>query len=90
MALDEEEQALVGRLAQTIVARGMTVPAVLFLEMSRPLAFVASQAMVFFAPMVGVLFPLRDYERLSLLLERREGVAELIAAIEAQEESTAD
>lgn len=85
--LDEEERALVERLADAVVRRGMTVPAVLFLEMSRPLSFVTSQAMVFFAPMVGVLFPLTDYERVSLLLERREGVAQLIAAIEARDES---
>ena len=81
--LDPEEDAVVDRLARAVVSRGLVAPAILFLESVRPLNFVASQAMVFFAPMVGLLFSRRDYDTLARLLERRSAIEHIVSRIEA-------
>jgi len=65
----------------------MTVPAIFFLESMKPLSFVGSQAMHFFEPMVHAFFPVRDYERFALLMERRENLEALLVKIEARDDT---
>jgi phenylacetate-coenzyme A ligase PaaK-like adenylate-forming protein len=65
----------------------MTVPAIFFLESVKPLSFVGSQALHFFEPMVNAFFQVRDYERFSLLMERRENLEVLLVKIEAKDEA---
>jgi len=61
----------------------MATPAVLFLQSVQPLNAIGSQAMVFLRPFVaGVFFSPSQYDRLSTILERREGISALIDAIE--------
>ncbi len=83
VVLAEEERALIDRLARRVVELHMEVPAILALESAKPLSFVASQALVFFEPMVQSLFSFPEYRRVTRLLERRETVEFLIQAIEA-------
>ena len=47
-SLPEEEDAVLDKLARKVVARRMAVPAILFLESTKPLNFIASQVLVFF------------------------------------------
>ena len=75
---------LIDRLADRVAELHMEIPAILTLEGAKPLSFLASQAMVFFEPMVQPLFSFSDYRRLTRLLERREAVESLIQAIEAR------
>lgn len=82
-----DEAALLDRLAKQVVDRRMTAPAVFFLESVRPMNFVASQAMLFFAPMVRAFFSTADYDRLQTILERRECVDWLVDRIEAEAEA---
>ena len=44
---------LIGRLAGWITARGLESPAILFFEMSRPLALLGSQALLVLQPLLG-------------------------------------
>lgn len=78
----EQRDTLIEELAQKIHARGMSAPAVLFLEMHRPLAFVASQSLImgsgFLAPLLGLEYT----QRLVKLLESRENIVRLIDRIE--------
>ena len=83
-ALPPEDQALFDRLARWLVERRLETPALLFLESSRPLSFVGSQAMHFFQPLASVLFATRDYERLARLLEDRDNFEILLATIERE------
>ncbi len=76
--LDEQELALVEKLADFVIKRGMAEPALIFLESMRPLNFIGSQAMVFFKPIVTTFFSLKDYERLTQILEKRESIDILI------------
>jgi hypothetical protein len=81
----EKLDCLVDTVARSIVDRGLEAAAVLFLEMNRPLSFIASQsllvAMPFFAPFVGAQRMadfskvLRDRENVELLIRRIEDMA---------------
>jgi len=79
----EEEAALVNRLARVVVRRGLTAPALIALECSRNLNFLASQVLMFFAPMVQLLFDSREYTVFTAFLERRGSIEYMCQRIEA-------
>jgi hypothetical protein len=81
--LTEADRELLRRLALAIVVRRMGAPAVLFLQSLRPLNYIGSQAMIFLRPFLTPLFNREQYERLRAILERRQGLAALIDAIES-------
>ena len=81
----DEDRELLDRLARKVVARKMTMPAVLFLQSVRPLNAIGSQAMVFLRPFLTGLFKPDEYDRTAAILERREGIGALVDAIEAAE-----
>lgn len=83
--LSEEEDKLLERFAEAIVKRGLVAPAILFLESVRPLNFVASQSMLFFAPLVGAIFPRHEWEVLQGLLERRSSIEHIVSRIEKKD-----
>jgi hypothetical protein len=60
----------------------MNVPAVTFLEMSRPFNRVASQALVFFQPVASVALTGEDYNRFAQFLEKSGSVDYLCRRIE--------
>ena len=80
--LSEKEADLLDRLAQAIVKRRMAAPTCLFLESLRPLNFIGSQALHFFAPFVKALVEGKDYDTLTRLLERRAGIDGLLERVE--------
>ena len=82
--LTSADIALLERAADAIVRRGMATPAVLFLESVGPMNFLGSQALHFLTPILDVVFPQRDVERVACLLERRDTLARLVALIEAR------
>jgi len=82
-----KDAAFIERLADEIAARNLAVPAIVALESAKPLTFVASQALVFFDPIVRLFLDIKDYRRYIELLEDRENVEELILAVEAREEA---
>ena len=81
--LGEADRELLRRLALAIVARRMSMPALLFLQSVRPLNYVGSQALTFLRPFLTTLFKTADYDRLAAILERREGIGALVEGIEA-------
>jgi len=82
----EEEDRLIGNIAKTIVDYGLEAPAIIFLEATRPLAFIASQlAIVFLSPFQWLLqFEAPKY---SGLFMKRENVGRLIERIEGLSDS---
>ncbi|MFZ1684594.1 MAG: hypothetical protein WAU88_10750 [Candidatus Zixiibacteriota bacterium] len=79
----DEENRVLDKLAGKVVEKGMTVPAIIFLESVKPLNFIGSQAMVFFEPMVQTLFNTHDYDIVRQALEKRETIENLLLKIEA-------
>ncbi|HEY3198098.1 MAG TPA: hypothetical protein VGJ57_08790 [Nitrospirales bacterium] len=83
--LSPADLALLERVADAIVQRGMAAPAVLFLESLGPMNFLGSQALHFLTPILSVVFAQREVERVALLLERRDILSRLSVLIDARE-----
>ncbi len=83
MALDARRRAqLLDDLTRRIEQMGMTAPAILFLETYKPLAFLGAQFLWFAQPFLNLGFNQADVRDLTLLVEDRAGVEELIARLE--------
>jgi hypothetical protein len=81
-ALAAEDLVLLERVAARVVELRLEVPAILTLESVRPVSFVASQAMIFFQPLVQALLRFSDYQRFAALAERRDALETLTVLIE--------
>jgi hypothetical protein len=77
-----EDQVLIGKVAERLVRMRMSVPAIFFLESSKPLAFVGGQLLIFLEPFVQTLFNFAQYQRFALLMEDRDNWEALIRKIE--------
>ena len=60
----------------------MTTPALLFIEMSRPLNYLGAQALHFFDPIVSVLVDTTGYRHFAEFLEQRGSLEHLCRRIE--------
>lgn len=54
--VDRQEQ-MIDRLVNWILVKGLSAPAVLFLEASKPLSFIGSQVLLLLQPMLGYIGP---------------------------------
>ncbi len=84
---DRDAMALISKLADFVVKRNMSVPAIMFLESVRPLNYVGSQTMVFFKPILSRFFTRDEYDKLATILENREVIDLLIKEIEQKSEA---
>ncbi len=78
---EEMREELVEFVAREIQLRGMTGPAVMFLEASRPYRPLGSQAMLFFDPVLRELFG-EDLVEVQRLLADETGIEQLIERLE--------
>lgn len=79
---DERRGEVIDAIARKIVGRRLETPAVLFLDMHKPLSFIASQAMLVGLPFLGMFFGAQPVADISKLLKDRENVEALIERIE--------
>ncbi len=82
---EDEQHALLEKLAQWIVRRNLTTPAILFLETGKPLNFLGSQLLIAFSPFVQAFFKGDRYHKIALILEKDENVELLLQLIEQSE-----
>jgi len=78
----ERRDQLIYMVADQVVKRGLETPATFFVEMNRPLSFIGGQALVFFAPILGVVFNQQTIEEFARLMEDRKNVDRLLDKIE--------
>ena len=76
------EQDILSKFAYRIVDKGMTVPALFFLESTKYVSFIGSQVMVFFGPIMTSFINSEKYYNFSELLEDRDNVEYLLNEIE--------
>jgi len=76
-----EEEELLNKLANYISKLGMEAPAIIFLEMLKPISVLASQTTLYTAAPVLELFGIRGY-RYTKLFSKRDSVERLIEKIE--------
>ena len=80
--LADEQREWLDRIAQAVVRRGMTGPAILLLESVKPLNFVGAQALLFFKPVISMLFAPERCDEVAALLEKRQSLEILMQMIE--------
>ncbi len=73
--LGPDDLALLDRFARLLAERGLVTPAIFLVESMAPLGFLGSQLVHALLPIMGMVAPLDDIERLARLLERREAPA---------------
>jgi hypothetical protein len=78
----EERDKLIDELARKIVGRRLETPAIMFLEMHKPVAFLASQSMIAVSPFLVPLFGPEGVRKYAQLFGTRENVELLIRRIE--------
>ena len=80
-----EDRQFLEKLAEMIVKRGLSTPAVFLLESFKPFNFIGQQVAVFLDPLVKLFVKLEDYPRVVKLLEDRESLEYLLVYIEEKE-----
>jgi hypothetical protein len=70
----ETQKAVVDRLCRQVVERGLATPALVFLESVRPLNYVSSQTLHFFAPIISAIADAKACRDLADFLEHRGSV----------------
>jgi len=86
--LTAQEQEWLDGIGLKIAERTLCTPAILFLESTKPLHFVAGQAARFLDPLFSMVVPGDKLERLARILEKRSGAEFLIRSIEKHERKT--
>jgi hypothetical protein len=78
----QELEALVEKIARGIVAKRMEVPAVLFLEMHKPLSFVTGQGLLMTSPFIAPFVGFDNVSAAAEFLNNRANIERLICRIE--------
>jgi hypothetical protein len=81
----QPERAVVEAVCIEIVRRRLSTPALLMLEMSRPLNYVSAQLLTFFQPFLALVGDTGAYDHFTRFLERRGSVDYIVTRIEALE-----
>ena len=83
---EEEDRRLIDAVAARVVRMGLAVPAIFFLESTKPLSYVGSQALVFLEPFVKSILTVASYDHFVALLEDRSNIEKLLRRIEDMDE----
>ncbi|MEJ5307611.1 MAG: hypothetical protein WHT27_04875 [candidate division WOR-3 bacterium] len=81
----ERKEEILKKIAESIVKRGLTAPAIMFLESIKPMNFISAQIMIFLEPIILTFFNISEYREASLIFEERDSVEKLIKYIEEVE-----
>jgi hypothetical protein len=79
---EEERERIIEKAAREIVRRGLATPALIFIEMAKPINFLGSQLLVAIDPFISSILSSGDYRKFSILMEDDENVERLLQAIE--------
>lgn len=74
--------AILEKFAISVTAKKLETPAILFLEMMRPLNFIGSQFTYAVLPMAGLFADERELEEVARALEHRSAIDHLVERIE--------
>jgi hypothetical protein len=82
IAIEESNQQLIDSLACRLGRWRLALPAMLFLEVARPLSFVASQGLLLCQPLLSFFYPEPRIAGYANLLADRENIDHLLARLE--------
>ena len=75
------DQKIISNLAQEIVNRGMSVPAIFFLESTKYISFIGSQFLVFLGPIATCFINNQTYYDFTKILEKKSNIEFLLNEI---------
>jgi len=78
-------EALLDQIAAAVVRRGFATPAVFFLELNRPLAFLAGQATHVLAPFLAPLVGIAKMQEVARVLNDPRSIDRLLERIDRHE-----
>jgi hypothetical protein len=81
--VQEQSEQLLDRLTQLIEGRGLTLPALLLLQATRPLSFIASQGLLLCEPVLSFFYESPRIAEYADLLADRANIDRLVARLEA-------
>ena len=82
--MNDKEKKIMDSYAKKVTDKGMSVPAVFFLEMFKYLSFIFSQSMVLFGPLATIFVNPKRYYEVSDILSNRNNVEYFICQIERE------
>ncbi|NLI97173.1 hypothetical protein GX441_00755 [bacterium] len=82
---EERKNEICTKIAERIVHFRLSPIAIILLESVKPISFLGSQLMVFFAPMITAFTTGNGYDEMTAFLEDRPNLEMLIQTIEAKE-----
>ena len=85
LSLEKQDLAFLEKIAKRIHDSGFVTPAILFLEMTKPLALLGSHALIFLGPILNVFIQSENYYRTIQVFEEPENIELLLQMIEALE-----
>lgn len=83
---EERTDELIKKAAHEIQKRHMEAPAIIFLEMHRPMANIAAQGSILFSPFLVPLIGFQNLDDYSQVFSKRENVERLIQLLEKKPE----
>ena len=78
----ENKKDILNKFAKEIVDRGVSVPAIFFLESTKYISFVGSQFLVFLGPIATSFVSTQKYYQFTELLEDRDNIEYVLSEIE--------
>jgi hypothetical protein len=78
----DAQKEVVDKVCREVVRRGLATPALVSLEVFRPMNYLGAQAMHFFQPIVSVILDGDGYQIMSEFLEKRSSIDYLRRRIE--------
>jgi hypothetical protein len=81
----EQSEQLIEQLTQRINHWGLTLPALLLLQITRPLSFIASQGLLICEPFLGFFYETRRIADYADLLADRANIDRLVARLEGDD-----
>jgi len=77
-----DNQKIISELAQEIAEKGMSAPAIFFLESAKYISFIGSQFLVFLGPIATCFINNKKYYNIVEILEDKSNIEFLICEIE--------
>ncbi len=82
---EEQRETIIRRVSEEISKRKLQTPAILFLEMHKPIANIAAHAVVAVSPFVMPFFGFKSVDEYSQFISSRENIEMLIRRLEQRE-----
>ena len=82
--MNNREKEIMQSYARKVIDRGLSVPAIFFLEMFKYLSFIFSQSMIVFGPLATIFLEPKKYYQISDILSNRNNVEYFICQIERE------